>query len=255
MLPGSYRLYRILAFGTVDSYALDDCTLCTRGHTLQRESQCPSISGQCGGGSFLCGGPLAVSYVPVADIEEDEDAYVVEDDDAWSTLSEDVSYVPVADIEEDEDAYVVKDEDACSSKDDMLIPPSSSRWTDYGIGCCSVNYISCTVVLDDSGEGELCRPFEFDYVPGNSLAEVFGSRAILMSADGNPVGGNVSIPRSLKHGRLLMIRREKHILFRVMAFGTDPESYDMDNAAECMRGHLLQRERQCRLHADTFCSC
>jgi hypothetical protein len=176
--------------------------------------------------------------VPVADIEEDEDAYVVEDDDAWSTLSENVSYVPVADM--DGKRYVLEDGDA---------------WTDYGIGCCSVNYISCTVVLDDSGEGELRQPFEFDYVPGNSLAEVFGSRAILMSADGNPVGGNVSIPRSLKHGRLLLIRREKHILFRVMAFGTDPESYDMNNAAECMRGHLLQRERQCRLHADTFCSC
>jgi hypothetical protein len=86
-------------------------------------------------------------------------------------------------------------------------------------GQCRVNLMTNIVLLTDQRE--------FDFVPGNSVYQVFGHDAVLMDEGGtHQVRGNVSIPRSLKHGRLLRIRpaiwnpNNRHELFRILSCGT-----------------------------------
>jgi hypothetical protein len=68
---------------------------------------------------------------------------------------------------------------------------------------------------------------EFHFIPGNSVYETFfpGNDAVLM----DEVRGNVSVPRSLKNGRLLRIRPaiwnpwNEYELFRILSCGDDDD--------------------------------
>jgi hypothetical protein len=46
---------------------------------------------------------------------------------------------------------------------------------------------------------------EFDYNVGASLCAVFGNGAMLMSSTGVEVTGQVTVPQSLRSGRLLQV--------------------------------------------------